>query len=166
LDAGALGGRWSDLVSEDAAVAGAAVHALVGSPEEAVPFLKSRVRPVSPVDPAVVAGLLEKLNGNAFRDRVKAQADLIAIGDHVVPYLNKALAGNVPLEARSRLEALHAKVTAIPISGERLRLARSVEVLERIGSPGARRVLWTLAGGAPGALATTHAREALRRLPE
>jgi hypothetical protein len=164
LNADALRGRWDDLAAEDAAAAGNAANALVGSPKEVVTFLRSRLRPTTAAEPAAVAGLLEKLNSDAFKDRAKAQADLEGFGEQVVPYLEKALAGDVPLETRRRLEALHARLTAVTLSGERLRVARAVEVLERIGDPLALAVLRTLADGAPGALATTHARAALRRL--
>jgi RNA polymerase sigma factor (sigma-70 family) len=164
LNPDSLRGRWNDLAVDDAAAAGDAANALAGSPKEVVEFLKSRLRPTAVADPAVVAGLLEKLNSNAFKDRAKAQAELEAIGDQVVPYLDKALAGKFPLETRRRLEAMHDKLTASTLSGERLRVVRAIEVLERIGDREALPVLRTLADGAPGALATTHAQGALRRL--
>jgi RNA polymerase sigma factor (sigma-70 family) len=164
LNADALTGRWTKLMAEDAGAAGAATNALIGSPSETVAFLKSKLRPVAVADPAVVASLLEKLNSNAFKDRAKAQAELEDIGDQVVPYLEKAMAGKFPLETRRRLEALHAKLTATTLTGERLRVARAIEVLERIGGLQAVAVLQALADGAPGALATTYARAALRRL--
>ena len=47
--------------------------------------------------------------------------------------------------------------------GELIRNLRAVEVLEHIGTPEARQVLQTLAGGAEGARLTVAAREALRR---
>src|SRR5262249_23988220 len=157
-------GRWNDLAAEDAAAAGASANALVASPKEAVGWLGSRLRPTAAADPAEVARLLEKLHGNAFKDRAQAQAELEAIGDQLVPYLDKAVAGKLPLEARRRLEVMHAKLTAVALTGERLRLVRAVEVLERIGGPEACGVLRTLADGAPGALATTQAQASLARL--
>jgi hypothetical protein len=53
-----------------------------------------------------------------------------------------------------------------PVAGERLQALRAVEVLERVGTPEARRLLETLAGGAPGARLTWEARAALGRLDE
>jgi WD40 repeat protein len=164
LNANGLSGRWKELVTDDASVAGAAANALIGSPRETVAFLKSQLRPVAVADPAVVAGLLEKLNSNAFKDRAKAQAELEDIGDQVVPFLEKALRGKVPLETRRRMEALHAKLTATILTGERVRVVRAIEVMERIADEETRQVLRALADGAQEALATIHARAALRRL--
>jgi hypothetical protein len=62
------------------------------------------------------------------------------------------------------LEDLEAKAATLALSGERLRMARAIEILERIGTPEAREVLQVLASGAPGALPTVHAQAALRRL--
>ncbi|MFO0842599.1 MAG: hypothetical protein U0797_09420 [Gemmataceae bacterium] len=64
------------------------------------------------------------------------------------------------LEARKRLERLLAAVDAdvhTP-SPERIRALRAVELLERIGTPAARRALAELAGGAPGARLTREAK--------
>jgi hypothetical protein len=49
------------------------------------------------------------------------------------------------------------------LKGDRLRAYRAVEVLERIGTREARRLLATYANGAPGALLTTAAEAALKR---
>ena len=48
-------------------------------------------------------------------------------------------------------------------TGERLRQQRSLELLERLGTPAARRLLADLAAGAPEASLTLEARAALRR---
>jgi hypothetical protein len=47
-----------------------------------------------------------------------------------------------------------------------LRLLRSVEVLERIGSPAAKAVLEKLAAGASASAVTREAKEAVKRLKE
>jgi hypothetical protein len=47
---------------------------------------------------------------------------------------------------------------------ERLRAGRSLEALELSGTPAARQVLQTLAGGAPGVWLMEEARATLRRL--
>ena len=62
------------------------------------------------------------------------------------------------------IETLLDKLERISLSGEPLRQARSVEVLERIGSPEARKILASLANGAPGARLTRDAAAALARL--
>jgi len=50
------------------------------------------------------------------------------------------------------------------LTGDRLRVVRAVEVLERISNAEARQLLQSLADGAPGALETVQARAALARL--
>jgi hypothetical protein len=74
------------------------------------------------------------------------------------------LAANPPLETRQRLEDLLKQMTGDVLQGERLRVYRAVEVLERIGTAEARQVLQALADGAPGAMVTKTARAALERL--
>jgi hypothetical protein len=64
---------------------------------------------------------------------------------------------------RQILVAMQAKLASGEMTGERLRLVRAIEVLERIGSVEARQVLQTLADGAPQALGTAHAQAALQR---
>jgi RNA polymerase sigma factor (sigma-70 family) len=159
-----IGVSWDALASDDAAAGGTAVNSLVGSPKETLALLKGKLRPPPAVDAAAVAKLLDQLDSGEFKARQKAQVDLLALGDQVVPYLAKALAGKLPLETKRRLEVLHGKLTGITLSGERLRLARAVEVLERIGNAEARQLLQTLADGPAGSLETTQARAALARL--
>ena len=49
------------------------------------------------------------------------------------------------------------------LSPEELRALRAVELLEQLDTPGARRLLRSLAGGAAGARLTREAKEALDR---
>jgi hypothetical protein len=153
--------RWDDLAA-GARTAAEAMNALIASPAEAVSVCKAHLRAVQAVDAAVVTRLIDQLNTKPFKAREKAQADLLALGDPIVPYLEKALARKNALETRQRLEKLHGKLTAVALTGERLRSIRAIEVLERIGNAEARRLLQVLADGAPGALVTTQARAALK----
>jgi RNA polymerase sigma factor (sigma-70 family) len=154
--------HWNDLAAE-ARTAADAMNALTASPAEALSVCQTHLRPVPAADAAAVTRLIGQLDRKPFKMRDKAQADLLALGDVVVPYLEKALAGSLGLETRQRLEKLHAKLTAAVLTGDRLRFIRAIEVLERIGSVEARRLLQILADGAPGALVTTQARAALQR---
>jgi hypothetical protein len=82
------------------------------------------------------------------------------------PALTRALANDPSPEARRRIEQLLHQVTEERLypTADQLRAVRAVEVLERIGSPQARRVLAALAGGAPQAQLTVEAQTALERL--
>jgi RNA polymerase sigma factor (sigma-70 family) len=162
LGAAAAQAHWNNL-SAQAPMAADAMNALVTSPAEAVSLCKAHLQAVPAVDAPAVTRLIDQLGSDTFKMREQAQAELLALGDVVVPYLEKALAGNSALETRQRLEKLHAKLTAAVLTGDRLRLIRAIEVLERIGNAQARQLLQVLAGGAPGALITTQARAALQR---
>jgi hypothetical protein len=78
--------------------------------------------------------------------------------------MTKALAGNLSLETRRRLEGLRKRVGLHLLKGRNLQTYRAVEVLERIGTPAARQVLQALADGAPGAMLTMEAKDAQLRL--
>jgi RNA polymerase sigma factor (sigma-70 family) len=165
LDAEALMARWADLTSDDAVAGFKAMNALVAAPQQALPLLRQKLQPTAGVEAARIAKLIDDLGNGEYKVRQKAQSELHQIGEIALPQLEKALGEKVPLETRQRLEALHAKLAKLALAGDRLRLARAVEILERLGTTEARAVLQTLADGAPGALATTHAAAALKRFP-
>ena len=106
---------------------------------------------------------MDKVGDEQFKVREKAISDLTKIGDQIVPVLDRALAANLPLENKRRLEELRGKFAGMLLQGQRLQAFRAVEVLERIGTPQARLVLQALAEGAPAALLTTSAKDALKR---
>src|SRR5205823_2927793 len=110
-----------------------------------------------------VEELIGQLHHEQYKVREAATRQLGKIGEQIVPALDKALAGNPPLEALRRLEEMRGRFTSQVLQGDRLRHYRVVEVLERIGSPDARHLLQSLAAGAPGTLLTTSARMALER---
>jgi hypothetical protein len=80
------------------------------------------------------------------------------------PALRAALQGKPSLELRRRAQQLLDELDTATLSGERLRGVRAVAVLEHIGSAEARKLLDTLASGAPEALRTQEAKAALARL--
>ena len=166
LDAKALEAAWAELHSLDAAVAYDATKQLSGfDPKQTVPFMHARLRPVSPVDAKRIEQLIDQLGSDEFKMRQRAQSRTRQDRrPGSAPQLDKALASPIPLETRKRLESLRDRLTTHTLVGERLRLVRAVEVLERIGTAEARQVLQGLADGATGALSTTQARAALKRL--
>jgi hypothetical protein len=82
------------------------------------------------------------------------------------PALLKALAAKPGVEKKRRLqrllEGMPADAGPVPAL---VRPLRAVELLERLATPEARRLLETLAGGQPDDRLTAEARAALRRLP-
>jgi WD40 repeat protein len=159
-----LGALWADLAG-GAPEAYQAVRALAAAPEQAVPYLRDRLRPVAPLtaaDRERFARLLADLDSDAFTAREKAAAELERQGEAVEPLLRRALAGAPGPEVRRRLEKLLGALDAQ--SPSRLRLLRAVEALEYAGGAEARRLLRELAGGAPGAWLTREAQASLGRL--
>jgi WD40 repeat protein/beta-lactamase regulating signal transducer with metallopeptidase domain len=155
---------WADLASDDAAKAVRSLRKLASAPRQAMPLLNGRLRPAARVDPQKVAGWIAALDDEKFAVRQEAKAQLLKVGEQAVPALRKVLAAAPPLETRKRIEELLDKLTAGTLSPEQLRLVRAVDTLERLGSPDARRLLRTLADGAPGTLPTREAQAALDRL--
>jgi hypothetical protein len=154
---------WADLAGEDAGRAHRAVWALAAVPEEAVPFLRDRLRPVAVVDEKQLRRWIAELDGDEFETRQRATRELKRLGGQAEAAVTGALKGTPSVEARRRLESILRKLQGGP-GPEELRELRAVQALERIGSPQARAILRALARGAPVARQTQEAKEALERL--
>jgi hypothetical protein len=163
LSAGDVAGRWQGLADTDAARAYDAMRGLARSPREAVAWLRQVLRPAGAPDPRRAAALLRDLDSDTFAVRRKAAAELEDFGEGAAPLLREALKKPLGLEARRRVEGLLAQVDPLK-SMQSHRLLRTVEVLEAIASPEARRLLETLAGGLPEARLTQEAKGSLQRL--
>jgi len=159
-----LADAWAELPRGDGVNAGEAVRLLTLGAAQSVPFLKKALRPAVAPDEKIVAQLIANLDSQEFNVRKQATAELEKLGELAFPALRRALQAQPPLEARRRLENLLARGKGRVLAGERLRNHRAIEVLERVGTPDAAQVLSALAQGAPEALITETAREALSRL--
>jgi WD40 repeat protein len=160
---GNLKAQWQMLADKDAAKAFAALGDFAAAPKDAVAFLKDKIKAEPPLDGKRVEALIRQMDKGEFKLRDQATRELLNLGEPILPALDNALAANPPLESKRRLEDLRSKLTGMVLEGERLRVDRALEVLERIGTPEARAVLQAWADGAPGALVTTRARAALNR---
>jgi RNA polymerase sigma factor (sigma-70 family) len=153
---------WADLASTDAACAFRAVRLLDSAPDQAVPLLRERLKPVAPADPRRVRELLAALDNDQFAERRRAVAELEKLADRCRPALRQALGKSPSAQARQSLRQILGQMkTEAP---EQLRLVRAVEVLEWLATPEARRLLDELAGGAAGAALTQQAIPARDRL--
>jgi hypothetical protein len=165
LSAERLQALWADLASKDAGKAFDAIGLLTASGKQAIPLLKSRLRPApAPADPKQVARLMADFDSEQFAVRRKAMEDLRQLAERAEPTLREAHQGKLSLEARKRVEELLEAVRTSAVSPENLRNLRAVEVLEHLGTPDARQVLKTLADGAPHAWLTRETRASLERL--
>ena len=86
------------------------------------------------------------------------------MGKGIEPVLQEALKKASSAEVHHRLEQVLQKLKAAPASPEAVRTVRGVEVLERVHTPEARRVLEKVAREAPGSPLAQEAKAALERL--
>ena len=159
-----LASLWEDLAGASARKAYRAIWTLVAAPRQAVDGLWARLKPREAAAPERLRKLIADLDSKRFSVRQKAMTELAALADLAEPALRQALREGPPLETRQRVVQLLEKLTRLAAPSELLRAVRAVEVLERIGTPDAQRLLESLASGAPGARLTREARASLRRL--
>jgi hypothetical protein len=157
---------WRDLADKDAAKAHRAVWSLIAAPNDALAHLHARLKPVDKMDDKCIARWIAELDSDEFSLRDQATEQLHRLGELAEPALRKAMASRPTLEVRRRLQELLADIEERRWrpTPEILRQLRAVEVLERIGTPEARKLLQALADGAAGARLTREARGAIQRL--
>jgi len=85
------------------------------------------------------------------------------LGAEVEAPLNRALSGRPSSEVRRRLEAMLAAPRVIR-SPNKVRELRAITILEQIGTPEAKKVVETLAKGAPEARLTQEAKASAERM--
>lgn len=159
--------RWDELASANAESAYQALRSLTAAAGPTVDYLREKLRPIPAPDPQHVARLIADLDHDVFARRERAAKELEMLGEAIEPALRAARADAKSAEMRRRTEALLEKITdseSRMLSGARLQILRAVEVLERIGTIEAQRLLRLLASGAPGARQTEEAKAALERL--
>ncbi|MGE3808116.1 MAG: hypothetical protein AB7K24_25930 [Gemmataceae bacterium] len=154
---------WHDLAGKDAARAYQAINRLAMAPEVAVGLCRSKLSPIPAPDAKRIDGLIDDLDDGDFMVRERATEELEKLARLAAPRLEKALAGQPPLEVRRRLERLLARLDKLDHGPEVLRALRAIEVLERLGTAQARQLLEELSRGAAGAILTQDARRALHR---
>jgi hypothetical protein len=139
-----------------------ALWRLVGASEQAAEYLAGALRPAPPADLERLNTLIRDLGDPRLTVRHKAIDEIGNLEDVAEPALRKSLGGNLELEVRRRIERL--LIDLERLSPEKVREIRAVELLERIHTPSADRLLLRLAHGSPAARMTREAVEACRRL--
>jgi HEAT repeat protein len=120
---------------------------------------------VRPVEPEQLKKLIENLDSGNHIDRERAAAELERLGEQAGPALKKAAESPSP-EVRRRAERLLAKLDWPTVTGDEARAIRVVELLERLATAPAQKLLAELAGGAASSRLTREAAAALRRLKQ
>jgi hypothetical protein len=160
------GELWQDLASTDAGVAYRAMGGCLAAPEEALRHFEKHLRPVREEDAAPVRRRLADLDSRRFAVRQQATQELEKTPPEWEFLLREALLAKPSLEMRRRLEPLRESPALRKFSPETLQALRGVQVLERIGTAEARRLLKHLSEGLPGARLTQDAKDALTRLKQ
>jgi WD40 repeat protein len=164
LGADGLAKAWADLAGADAKRAFEGRGTLALSPQEAIAFMKDKLRRAEPADAQRLRRLLSDLDSNDFAVRARAQANLEELGDLAEPALRKALADQPTLEFRRRVEQTLQALRGPVARPDLLRPLRAVAVLEDIGLPMSSALLEELASGAAESRLTQEARASLERL--
>src|SRR5262249_40268758 len=141
-----------------------AMARLSAEPARGLALIRDRLKPASTLVAEQIGRRIADLDDDRFSVREKAVRELAALGDRAVPALRRLLAGRPSPEARRRAEQLLAKSNGLVTVPEVLRELRAVEVLERIATPDARRLLAGLAAGAADARLTEEAKASVERL--
>jgi hypothetical protein len=137
---------------------------LIDVPQQTVPFLRERLKPVRATDPHQVRRLLAELNGETVAGREKASKDLEGLADRPLAALQQALENKPPPEVRQRIEVILTHWTEPVPPGALLQGIRAIEVLEQIDTPEALAVVRRVAEGVAEAPLTREAKATLRRL--
>jgi WD40 repeat protein len=155
---------WVDLAG-DAPPAVRAIGQLARSPKQTVSFLGEQLQTGFVLEQELIAKLIRSLDDDDFAVREKASRELAGFGKHAEPALRQAWDNNPSIEARRRIERLLPKLTGDPWPpSDVLRILRSIEVLERIGSEEARTIIERLAKNSADSWTPGAAKAALQRL--
>jgi len=121
------------------------------------------LQPRVPADIQRLHRLIVDLDSNRFEVRQQAAAEIEKHGELARPAIVEFLAGKPSVEVRRRLEQLSESFDVCK-SPEKLRSLRAIELLERVGTQNAQRLLKSLSQGAPEARLTQDAKASLSRL--
>jgi WD40 repeat protein len=155
---------WDMLAASDAAQPHRAIWDLIADPVGSVSFLNQHLPRAAAADAKLMARLIDDLNSPVFATRRDASVRLAKHGDAALPFLRDALKNTRSLEQARRLKPLLDDLEHLDLTGDRLRAARAVEVLESIDTAAARKVLENLATGLAEARLTRESQWAWRRL--
>jgi hypothetical protein len=159
-----LDAAWADLLSPDAGKGLTTIFYMTAHPAGTIRLLSEKVKPVPTADRKRVAELIDKLSNENFNEREKASRELSELAPTALDQIREAARKTESAEVRNRLAPILARESDERVTGERLRVVRAVEILERIGSPATDKLLRELATGSSGAELTRNATEAVRRM--
>jgi WD40 repeat protein len=157
---------WEDLRHENPQVGLKAVSHLVQSPTKSVAYLKTHLKPIESLSNAKIHQLIRDLDHANFAIRKKAFGELDDNSEQVEEQLQKELKNSPSSEVQNAITRIleNLKKSRTNPNRNALRQIRAVQALEYIGTEEAKELLQGLSKGAPKALLTQEAQEALGRL--
>jgi hypothetical protein len=160
-----LDGFWRD-IGGNARTAHRALAHLAKAPAEAVTLVREYLPPAPgrPPEPREIARWIADLDSDRFQMRQQATRALRETGRIAESAMQEALKARPSLEQKWRLEELLRRLHRTGVAAEMLRPVRALELLERIGTPDARRLVEELAAGNPTSDLTHYAQEVRQRL--
>jgi WD40 repeat protein len=155
---------WDDLAGTDATRAYATIAELARHPDQAENLLKEKLASHSGMDLERLARLIANLDSDDFKTRESASKELANHGRLAEGGLRKALDENPSPELKRRIQSLLDRLDPKQDDPEQIRLLRAIEVLERLGTPKAHRLLQKLTRGASIPDVAREAQASLERL--
>ncbi|MDY3562738.1 sigma-70 family RNA polymerase sigma factor [Gemmata sp. JC673] len=152
------------VLGADIAASHRASLALADRPEEAVRLLTPDLVPEPEPDAARVSRWVDELGSENVEVRERAETALERAGEVAEPALRERLAADPPVGVRSQVERLLSRLESLGPPA-RTAAGRAVAVLERAGTPAARKALEDAAGRA-GPELKLEIEAALTRMPE
>jgi WD40 repeat protein len=155
---------WDDLAGTDAARAYQTISKLARCPEQGEGLLKVKLAGNPEISAERLARLIADLDEEDFNTRENATKELANLGRLAEGALSKALEGNPSAEVKQRVQDLLDKLVGKTEDPKQRQMLRSLEVLERLRTPGARGLLDKLAKEATDANVAREAKASLERL--
>jgi hypothetical protein len=157
---------WAALDSPEARSGFQAMRRLLAAPDDAVALVQKHLKPTpgKGASAETIAHLIQGLDSESFDEREKATRELEGLGTQAEADMRKALEAGPSAEKKRRIEGVLEKLQVKAPAPEMVRPLRAVEVLERLGTPEARKALEALARGQAEAPLTQAAKGALQRL--
>ena len=156
---------WEELATVDASRAYQTIRKLVDQPQPTLVLLNTKLKPTSPPELQKIISLIGNLGNTRYANRIRAFARLKKMGVSAKGELEKVLTHSSP-EIRKRAEILLGLLAGQGMPPEELRVWRSIQVLEYIGTDQAKGLLNRLTKGAKDDWQTLEARAALQRLKQ
>jgi WD40 repeat protein len=134
------------------------IQVMCKRPELTVSLLSKKLAPVEPVNPDRLKKLMNELESERFVTRQRATSELTKLGEPVIDDLHRRRQSTDSEDLRLRIESILSEIDQPLLSGERLRIRRGMEILERIKTPEAKELLLKLSKGDPAAMMTREAK--------